>query len=185
MAGRHPHILQKNQAVLLIIDMQEKFAPAIEGFAAIEEKVETLIRGFRILGVPIYYTEQYPKGLGHTTAKIAAHLQDQMPIEKLRFSAADDSLIALFRQHNIKQIVLAGIEAHVCVLQSALDFHHAGFQVHVVADATRSRRLFDFKAACARMQQDGIQLTIVESVLFELLETSGTDEFRSISKLIK
>ena len=185
MIERHPHLLRRDQAALIIIDMQEKFEKAIVDFSLIEEKIVRLIEGSKILNLPIYYTEQYPKGLGRTTSKISSHLADLKPIEKNRFSAADEQFIAILREKQVSQIILTGIEAHVCVLQSALDFYNLGFQVHVVSDATGSRTVDNRAAALARMRSQGVIETVVESVLFELLETSGTDEFRRISKILK
>jgi nicotinamidase-related amidase len=184
--SRHPNILDRERSALLIVDMQEKFMPAIADYAHIEKNIVTLARGCRILNVPLFYTEQYPKGLGRTTEHLAAELHELQPFEKLRFSAAGEhSLIDALKEKNISQLVLTGIETHVCVLQSALDFLHLGYVVHVIQDGTGSRKTSDRESALRRMQQNGITVSNLESALFELTVTSGTNEFKQISKLIK
>ncbi len=185
MLPRHENILQRSRAALLIIDMQEKFDKVIANFAAIERQIITLIRGSKILGLPVFYTEQYPKGLGRTSENVARHLSGLIPIEKVRFSAVDNSLVAQLQKIGVNQIIIAGIEAHVCILQSALDFQNRGFQVHVVSDATGSRDPLHCNTALARLRQQGIVVTVTESVLFELTEISATEEFKQISKLVK
>lgn len=177
--------MQRSKSALLIVDMQAKFEKIVANFASIETQIVTLIRGSKILGLPVFYTEQYPKGLGHTSEDVLRHLSGLLVFEKVRFSAADDPLVHQLRQKDIAQIILVGIEAHVCILQSALDFQKLGFQVHVVSDATGSRDPFNCDAALARMRQQGITVTVTESVLFELMETSAAEEFKKISKLVK
>ena len=185
MQKKHPHILQQRCAALLIVDMQEKFEKVIPDFSSVEAKILTLIEGCKVLGLPIFFTEQYPKGLGRTTSKIRRQLEGLSPIEKLRFSAAETQLVDSLHGNKVKQLILVGIEAHVCVLQSALDFIELGFQAHVVGDAVASRHAENRDFAIERMRQHGVNVTVVESVLFELLEMSDSDQFRKISKLLK
>jgi len=165
--------------------MQAIFEKVIADFASIEARIVTLIRGSKILGLPVFYTEQYPKGLGHTSEKVLRPLSGLPPFEKVRFSAADDPLVHQLRQKGVSQIILAGIETHVCIVQSSLDFQDLGFQVHVVGDATGSRDPSHCETALVRMRQQGITVTVTESVLFELTETSATEEFKKISMLVK
>ncbi len=184
--NRHPNILQRTRSALIVVDVQERFAPVIPNFERIEKKMVTLIKGCKLMELPVFYTEQYPKGLGRTTATLRQELEPATPYEKLRFSAAGDTdLLDRLVEQNSSQIILCGIEAHVCMLQSALDFTQIGYQVHVVADATGSRFSSDQERALQRMVQQGDTVTSTESVLFELAETSGTDEFRQISALVK
>lgn len=184
--ARHPHILNREQSALIIIDVQECFVPVIANFQDIEKNIVTLIKGCKILNLPIWYTEQYPKGLGRTVKAVKEQLQETNPVEKVRFSTCcENTLIKSLWEQNIRQIILAGIETHVCILQSALDFTHLGYQVHVVADAVSSRKTVDRDSALQRMIQHGINITTVETALLELTTIAGTDEFKQISALIK
>ena len=183
---RHPNILASRKTALLIIDMQEKFAPAIPDYDTIEGRIITMAKAFNVLDLPIFCTEQYPKGLGRTTKALKKNISDRPVIEKLRFSAAGEpELTNALLERGIGHIVLAGIETHVCILQSALDFTGMGYDVHVVRDATASRRSSDRDVALERLKQNGVTVSCVESVLFELIVLSGTDQFKQISKLIK
>jgi hypothetical protein len=144
-----------------------------------------LLQGAKILGVPAFVTEQYPKGLGKTVPQLAELLDPAA--EKLLFSCAEvlDWGLATIQTDNRFQIVVAGIEAHVCVLQTVLDLLGSGFQVYVAADAVSSRDEFDRKIAFDRMSAGGATIVTTESVLFEWCERSGTPEFKQISQLIK
>jgi nicotinamidase-related amidase len=181
----HPDILSRKSA-LLIIDMQEKFAPVVQDYDLIEAQIITLVKAFRMLNLPIFYTEQYPKGLGCTTKVLRRELGGIEVIEKMHFSAAaEEVLVATLEKQDITHIVIGGIETHVCILQSSLDFSHLGYRVHVIQNATSSRRAFDRDVALARMRQYNITVSSVESALFELLVVAGTDEFKRIAQLIK
>ena len=183
---RHPNILKRGNSALLVIDVQEKLVPVIKNMESVEDNILRLINGCQLLNVPIFYTEQYPKGLGRTIKSIAAVLSESKPIEKMFFSVCcSKELIQPLRDRGFSQIMVAGIEAHVCILQSALDLLQEGFQVHVVEDATGSRKELNKNNALQRMKNLGVTLTTTESALFELVEVSGTDEFRQISKLVK
>ena len=136
--------------------------------------------------MPIFITEQYPQGLGSTEAEILQALQGQAPVQKMTFSCCGaEDLISKLRESGIKQIVVAGIESHVCVQQTALDLLAQEFQVQVPKEAVSSRKELDYETALERMARAGVVLTTVEAVLFELLERAGTPEFKQISQLIK
>lgn len=182
---RHPDILDRRQTALLIIDMQEKFAPVIQEYDRIEAQIITLAKAFRILNLPIFCTEQYPKGLGRTTEPLRRELDGIEVVEKMHFTAVGETVVRALEKQAVTHIVIAGIETHVCILQSALDFVQMGYRVHVVHNATGSRRTSDRDAALERMRQHGITVSSVESVLFELMGVAGTDEFRRISQLVK
>lgn len=183
---RHPNLLKRSRAALLIVDVQERFAPVINDMDAIVENIVKLIRGCKILDIPVFYTEQYPKGLGRTVKEILQYLPDVEPVEKLRFSTCcENALMKPLKTKAVQQIILAGIETHVCMLQSSLDFSEAGFQVHVVKDATGSRKETDRDTALQRLMQQGVTVTSTEAVLFELTEFAGTDEFKQIAALVK
>ena len=182
---RNPELLSRNESRLLIIDVQEKLVPKIVNLDKMLANCRMLIQGARILGVPVFATEQYPKGLGKLVPQLAELLDK--PSDKLRFSCAEvlDWGTAAEQADNRFQIVVAGMEAHVCVLQTVLDLLGTGFQVYVAADAVSSRTEFDWKIALDRMAADGATIVTTESVLFEWCEVSGTPEFKQISQLIK
>ena len=184
--NRHSKIMQKENSALLVIDIQEKLLPVIFEIERVVGNSVKLIKGFRALNVPVFCTEQYPKGLARTEPKIKEALGDVIPLEKMSFSCSGaGNLFNDFVDKGIKHIVLCGIESHVCVVQTALDLIANGFHAHVAADAVSSRRKFDFEIGLERMRSNGVEVTLTESVLFEMLNVSGTDEFKIISKLVK
>jgi nicotinamidase-related amidase len=170
----------------LIIDIQEKLFPFISGNEQLTSRTITLIQGLKILNIPLVVTEQYTKGLGPTIQPLKAILEEILPIEKMAFSCCDEpGFLERLALLDKKFVVIAGIESHVCVLQTAMDLLEKGFLPVVVEDCVSSRRLNDKQMAIIRMRRAGAVITTVESVLFELLRYSGTDEFRAISKLVK
>lgn len=182
---RSPELLSRNESRLLIVDVQEKLVPKIANLERLVANCRMLIQGAKILAVPVFATEQYPKGLGSTVPRLAELLEG--PSQKLRFSCAEvlDWGTAVGQSDNRFQIVVAGMEAHVCVLQTVLDLLGNGFQVFVVADAVSSRSELDWKFALDRMSDGGATIVTTESVLFEWCAVSGTPEFKQISQLIK
>lgn len=184
--NRHHKILKRKNTALLVIDIQERILPVILEHERVVENTLKLINGFKILNLPIYYTEQYPKGLGPTEAKIKSALEKTEAIQKMTFSCSGaGNLFDDLKKMEIEQVVVCGIESHVCVMQTVLDLLAVNFQVHVVSNAVSSRRKFDYEIALRRMENNGAELTLTESSLFELLNVCGTDEFKSISKLVK
>ncbi len=181
---RSNELLSREDSKLLIVDVQEKFVRHISVADRMIENCRRLIQGARILQIPVNSTEQYPKGLGNTVPALSELLND-LP-EKLRFSCSDVlSWGGAAEQTDDRcKIVVAGIEAHVCIQQTALDLMSHGFQVYVPADAVASRHKLDWKVALDRMSISGAMITTTESVLFEWLEAAGTPEFKQISKLI-
>jgi nicotinamidase-related amidase len=181
--------LDRATAVLVVIDVQEKLMPVIDGHADVERNVARLVRGSHILGIPALLTEQYVKGLGPTVAAVRNAFDESIgyrPIEKDCFSAHGcTAFTAQLGALERNQVLVAGAEAHVCVYQTVKDLLAAGFEVHVVADAVSSRSAQNKAIALQRLAADGAKLTSTEMVLFELLVTSGTDEFRAISRLVK
>jgi nicotinamidase-related amidase len=182
---RSLELLSRHESRLLIVDVQEKLVPKIFALDRMLANCRTLIQAARILRVPVYATEQYPKGLGSTVRQLAELLEQ--PVQKLRFSCAEalEWDVAAGHADNRFQVVVAGMEAHVCVLQTVLDLMGNGFQVYVAADAVSSRSEFDWKIALDRMAAGGATVVTTESVLFEWCEVSGTPEFKQISQLIK
>lgn len=183
---RHDTILHRDSTGLLIIDIQERINAVMKYRERVIKNTVKLINGFNILNSPIFITEQYRKGLGPTERPILDVLKQPEIIEKLNFSCcAELPLMEQLRSKKIQQVVVCGIETHVCILQTSLDLLAEGFQVHLVCDAISSRRKLDHTTAIYRMSQAGVILTTTESVLFEILERAVTPEFKRISQLIK
>ncbi len=181
--------IQRENTTAVIVDVQERLFPHIQNREALTERLEILIRGLRELQIPLIVTEQYRKGLGPTVTPVeraAATGGTLETLEKMAFSCCDDPVIAeRLIAPDIRTVMLAGIETHICVLQSSMDLLSHGITPVVVADATGSRRVYDRELALQRIQTAGGVLTTVESVLFELCRYAGTDTFRTISALVK
>lgn len=175
-----------NETCGLIIDIQEKLIPHIHNSELFITNTRKLIAGLKILEVPILVTQQYTKGLGATVAPVANALGDYFAIEKAAFSCADDTLFMSHLQKlNKRFVVIAGIEAHVCVLQTTIDLLEKGYIPVIVQDCISSRTLENKLTAMDRFRKEGAIITSYESILFELLRYSGTDKFREISRLVK
>jgi len=183
---RFNKLLKPETTALLVIDIQERIIPVINNHQSVIDNTVKLIKGFNILGLPIFFTEQYPKGLGPTIKTISDELKEIKPFEKMTFSCSGAvNLIQELKSKNLIQIVVCGIEAHVCVLQTVLDLIENGFQINLAADAVSSRKEIDYKIALERMQQRGAEITTAESILFELLNVCGTPQFKEISRIVK
>jgi nicotinamidase-related amidase len=177
--------LDRGRAALAVIDVQEAFRPAVLDFDRVAANIGVLVQGARVLGLPVLVTEQYPTGLGETVPEVAQHLDGVERLEKTSFSAvgADGFQAALPDMRD--QVLLCGIEAHVCVNQTAEDLLGAGHEVHVVGDAVTSRTAENRDLGLRKMERSGAVLTSVETALFELLREAGTPEFKEIQRLIK
>ena len=176
----------RDQTAGLVIDIQEKLFPFISGNDVLTRNSSILIQGLHAIHIPILVTEQYTKGLGPTIQPIQQFLAGAHVIEKLAFSCCDEpAFMEKLEALNKKFIVITGIESHVCVLQTAIDLLERDYIPVVVEDCVSSRRLNDKEMAIYRMRRSGAVVTTYESVLFELLRFSGTDEFKAISKLVK
>lgn len=176
----------RTKAALAVIDIQERLLPAIfEGERVIQNTVR-LIKGARALEIPVLVTEQYKKGLGATTPAIAAEIEGLAQMEKVAFSACGAaSFEEALAVKGVSDVILCGIEAHVCVSQTCLDLLDNGFRVFVVADAISSRTAENHRIAVERMRDAGAVIVSTEMVLFELLEKAGTEEFKQILTLVK
>lgn len=178
--------IKVEDSVGLIIDFQEKLFPHISEYEQLARNTELLIGGLKILEVPIIVTEQYVKGLGPTIAPINMLLNENQSIEKMSFSCCDEQLfMKKIGELKKKVIIIAGIEAHVCVLQTTIDLIEKGYKVVVIEDCVSSRSLNNKNIAIKRMRQEGAIISSYESILFELTKVSGTDAFKAISKLVK
>ena len=177
----------KNDTLAVVVDVQEKLFPHIHENEKVLANSLKLISGLQVLDIPIIVTEQYTKGLGKTLEPIVTLLKDQyQPIEKIDFSCCgSDEFLNLLKQHNKKNIILLGIETHVCVLQTALDLVENGYNPVIIDDCVSSRTLFDKNIALQRMRYEPCIISTVESILFELCRKAGSDTFKAISKLVK
>jgi nicotinamidase-related amidase len=177
--------LERNSTVLLVVDLQDRLLPVIHDHRAVIAEARKLIEAARVLEVPVVLTEQYPAGLGPTCAEIRAAIGDQPAIEKRRFTACVDAAVARLRELGRRQILIAGIEAHICVQQTVLDLLRLEYQPYVCADATGSRRPFDRQIALDRMRQAGAIITTTESAIYEMLDEAAGDAFKRILGIIK
>lgn len=177
----------QEDTLAVVIDIQEKLFPFIDNKEKLVENSIKLLSGLNVLEIPILITEQYTKGLGKTIPEIKTVIEkDYQPIEKMDFSCCgENDFMAKLKNLNKKNVLLLGIESHVCVLQTALDLIAEGFNVVVVQDCVASRKINDKKIALKRMEKEGATLTTYESILLELCKKSGTDKFKAISKIIK
>ncbi len=177
----------RDKTAAFIIDVQTRLLPHIHEGEGVLRKISTLVRGLEILSVPVVLTEQYPQGLGPTEQSLVeAFRQPPEPLVKAAFSCCDDSPIARhLGEQQCSTVLVAGIEAHVCLMQTTIDLLELEYMPVVVVDATSSRNPRDAEVALRRMEREGARLTTVESVLLELTRFSGTDEFKAISRLIK
>jgi nicotinamidase-related amidase len=176
----------KDQTLLLIIDIQERIFPAMAEHEKLTKRVPLLIDGMKALGVPMIVTEQYVKGLGPTVVEVADKIQGIERIEKASFSCCDEPGFMMALASSGKDyIIIAGIESHVCVLQTAIDLRESGYHPVVVEDCISSRNPNDKLMAIERMRKEGIIMTTSEAILFELLRYSGGETFKAISRLVK
>ena len=178
--------IQRDASLLLVVDIQERLAPAIHGLSGVLARTSALIRVARELELPVAFTEQNPKGIGPTLAELRALAPAAPVLEKNRFAAtAEPDHLGWIESLGRPQVVVAGTEAHVCVLQTTLGLKQAGLEPYLVRDAVGSRSAHDRDAAICRLTAAGVPVVTTEMVLFEWLEQSGTAEFRAVLPLIK
>ena len=176
----------QNLSQLVLIDVQEKLCGAMEpdALAAVVKNCEVLLQAARLLEIPAIHTEQYPKGLGHTLPALTEWLRDAA-VEKTCFACSDEPAFRARLYRDRSQVVLAGMEAHICVLQTALQLQENGRQVVVVEDAVLSRSAANKANALSRLRHAGVIVSNTESVVFEWLKVAQGDAFKQISKLIR
>jgi nicotinamidase-related amidase len=170
-------LIDPARSTLLLIDLQERLAPAIDGIAEVLRHNAWLVDVARRLDVPVAATEQYPAGLGPTVPELAGRLAAGEIVGKIHFSAAADGCLAA-----LPALALTGTETHVCVLQTALGLLAQGKEVFVVAEAAGSRRASDKALGLERMRQEGCRIVSREMVAFEWLQRAGTETFRAVSR---
>ena len=179
-------MLSTENALLLLIDFQVRLMPVISGKEELTEKTETMIRGCRLLDVPILTTQQYTKGLGDTIPELKDALGEFKEIEKITFSCCGTpEFMAKLEETGRKNIIVTGVEAHICVQQTVLDLLDKGYNVYVISDCIGSRSAIDLVCAEKRMQQAGAIFTTMESVLFEFLKSADHPKRKEISNLVK
>lgn len=178
--------LDCGQSVLLIIDVQQRLFAVMDGQDELLAAVVKLIKGARALEIPVILTEQYPEGLGPTNPAISELIPDIKAFEKRSFSCClDENFMKALEKTKRKQVLVSGMEAHICVYQTCIDLLKAGYEVYLVADAVSSRKESDKELAIRVLEREGVQLRSVEMALFELIKTSRHEKFRAISKIIK
>jgi nicotinamidase-related amidase len=181
---RSVELMSTSDTALLVIDVQERLVPAIQDHPRVIWNIRRLVDGAGILGIPVIATEQYPRGLGSTVEPLKGCLP--VPTEKLHFSCgACEGLFASLREAGRHKILVAGIEAHVCVQQTVIDLLGDGYRVYVAVDAISSRFAVDCEFALRRMDSSGATLTTTEAALFEWCEVAGTPQFKQISALAR
>jgi nicotinamidase-related amidase len=179
--------LSRESAALAVIDMQEAFRPVMSDFGEVASRIATAVEGARLLEVPVIVTEQYPKGLKHTAEEIVARLPAELKaIEKSCFSSCgSEDFISQLISRNIKQVLVCGIEAHICVLQTSLDLLERGFEVFMLIDCITSRKPENKQVALARLAQAGAIYSTLEMALFEMMRSADSPQFKAIQKLIR
>jgi nicotinamidase-related amidase len=179
-------MLTTDQTVLVLIDIQGKLAQLMHAREALFDHLQRLVKGARALGLPILWLEQYPQGLGPTIPEVAGLLPEVKPIAKTCFSAhGSEEFRSQLAATGRRQVLLAGIEAHVCVYQTALDLLEAGLEVEVVGDGVSSRTAANAELGRQRMRDAGARITGVEMALFALLRTAEAPAFREIARIVK
>ncbi|HYA87394.1 MAG TPA: hydrolase [Nitrospirota bacterium] len=178
--------LDKNDAMLLIVDIQDRLAGVMKEKDKVVKNTQHLIELAKMMGIPLVVTEQYPKGLGRTVQELQSVIPGYKPIEKTTFDCCGEpSFLSEVNRFGKKKIIVTGMETHVCVLQTTTSLLQAGFVTHVVQDAICSRTKENWKTGLAFMHDAGAVLTCTETVLFQLLRVAGTEEFKKISQRIK
>lgn len=179
-------IADRNQSQLVLIDMQTKLTSVMPSeVSAVVKNIATLLQSVTLLEIPFLHTEQYPKGLGPTVPELAQHLNGKKPVEKTAFSCCGEPTFSRQLSRDHSQVILAGMEAHICILQTAFDLQAQGKTVFVVEDAVISRNPENKLNALNRMRQAGVIITNTESLVFEWLGVAKGDAFKTISQLIR
>lgn len=181
-----PLLLNRDAAQLLIVDVQQRLVPHIHDHAAVVAQVIRMTRAAAELGIPVTVSEQYPEGLGPTEPGILGAADRADHVQKQTFSCCRTPEIrARLLERHRPQVVLAGIETHVCVLQTAVDLLESGCRPYVLADAVGSRRATDRDVALEFLRAAGVGVTTVESAIYQLMERAGTELFKRILPLVK
>lgn len=183
---RHPRLLNNQQAILLIVDVQESFRKHIQDFPNLTRNISILVEASKTLKLPVIVTEQYPQGLGNIVSEIRACLGVHKQFEKSCFSCCgSEPFMAALEDTGRKQVIVTGIEAHVCVSQTVHDLLSAGYSPHIITDAISSRSQKNKDIGIEKMVASGAVISCVEMALFEMLVESGTETFKAVQRLVK
>ena len=175
-----------SDTIALVIDLQDKLFPHIDNHKSLLTNCRILLAGLEVLRIPVVVTEQYPKGLGSTLKEISTVINGFNPISKISFSCCGEKkFLEAVQNYSKRNIIICGIETHVCVLQTVIDLIERGYHPVIIEDCVSSRKSKDREIALKRMAREGVIITTYESMLFELCEIAGTDQFKQISKLVK
>ena len=179
-------MLNSKQCLLIVTDIQGKLAHLMFEKEALFKKIGILIDGFKILEIPILWLEQYPEGLGPTVQEVASHLEDYKPLSKITFSALKDkNILKTFNESGRNQVLMTGIETHICIYQTSMDLISMGIETHVVKDAVSSRTEENKIIGLEKIAGAGGHITSVETALFELIEVAEGKAFKKILELVK
>ena len=178
--------IKKEDIIFVAIDYQDRLLPAMENGKDIEKNIIKLGKGLKILGIPEIVTTQYSRGLGQTAESVAEALGDFEPVDKFTFSACkNEQFMTILKDSGRKTVILAGIETHICVEQTALDLLEKGYNVVLAADCCGSRDMRNHEISLLRLIQAGVVAVCTESVLYELLGSAKAPEFKEISSIVK
>ena len=179
-------MLDIQQCCLTVVDVQGKLAQLMHGREALFKNIQILVQAAKILDIPILWCQQVPNALGPTVPEIAQFLEDNEPIDKAAFSCCgEEQFNTELKKLARNQVLLCGIETHVCIYQTAIDLLQQDFHVEVIADAVSSRTLENKQIALNRLSAEGLKISCTEMVLFDLLKTAEHPQFRQIAKLVK
>jgi nicotinamidase-related amidase len=179
--------LEAEKAVLVVIDVQARLVPSMpqDVYLRLRDTISMLVNGVGLLGVPVVTTEQYPQGIGHTVPELADACKEAL-IEKVSFGCCGEPVfLAALKKLGRSQVIITGMEAHVCVYQTVLGLLEEGYNVHLVRDAICSRNKIDYLTAVAGADKAGAVVTSAETVLFQMMQKSTHEQFRAVSKLVK
>src|SRR5699024_6504217 len=178
--------MERKKTLLMIVDYQERLVPSIYNHQKILAKAKQVIQAFEVFGIPMIVTEQYPKGLGPTVAQIKDCLNNEVPIfDKMTFSAYLAEIQTLLKEKQIEDVILIGMETHVCDYQTTRELIEDGYRVHIVQDAISSRTAENAESGFAMMRDLGASITNSEALIYEIMKVAGTDEFKKILKIVK
>ena len=186
MEDKQMSLLTREDTLFVVIDFQEKLMPVMHDKELLEDKTVRLIKGMEALGIPKIVTQQYTRGIGETIPSVAEALGEFQPIDKTSFSCMlNEEFASQVKAAGKKNVVICGIEAHICVQQTALQLMEEGYNVYIAADCISSRSLNDKVWAAERMERAGAIVTTYESILYEILKDSKADGFKAVSKIVK